>query len=48
MSICFPKHTPEGKLLIEKVGEVEATRDWMENGYTVRTPNQVLEKLLRS
>ena len=45
MSICFPKHTPEGKLLIEKVGEVEATRDWMENGYTVRTPNQVLEKL---
>lgn len=45
MSICFPKHTPEGKLLIETVGMLEATRDWMENNFEVRTPQQVLAKL---
>lgn len=45
MRICFPKHTLEGKLLIETVGLVEATRDWMENNYEVRTPEQVLAKL---
>jgi len=45
MTICFPKHTSEGKLLIKTVGLVEATRDWMENNYEVRTPQQVLAKL---
>jgi hypothetical protein len=45
MSICFPKYLPEAKLLIAAVGEFEATRDWMENNYEVRTPEQVITKL---
>jgi len=42
---CFPKDTPEGKALIEALGEFEATRKWMENNFTIPAPEEPVSDL---
>ena len=46
-TVCPNYSSPEWTRLVSKVSEWEAHRDWLENDYTIRTPEEVLRKLAK-
>ena len=45
MSMCPNKALPDWKALVQEVGEFEAYRDYLENGYEIRSVEDVVKKL---